>query len=275
MCINCQGFAAAQSSLPVDAQSQKPELVTMTIDMDDAKIASLLRNGVLRTTIPAKYRNRVDAVLLKRDFSFKTEAYELGDAVDKLNDSVTVKLGAAVLERLDFQPVKVKIYYSGFNSIVFVRDKLESKNPFGLAKRDTQPGPNDSQRMFARLDDKRGVFGWVEGLAKLKLTTEFGEVSIDMIKVAGIRFNTNSSGGVSVRLISGETLSGYPSFDEIQMKCAWGKQKILLSEIESITLNRQSRFTLDPYHNGRWRFEIDLTPGTLRGSSPSVKSTTN
>ena len=102
--------ALGQSSsriAPVTAQAQpnKTEAVTLTIDMDDSKVASIRQTGYLQVAIPAAYRGRVDAVRLKRPVSFKTKAFQLDKAVDKLNDTVTVNINQALLDQLDYQPV--------------------------------------------------------------------------------------------------------------------------------------------------------------------------
>jgi hypothetical protein len=249
----------------------------MTIELDSAKINALRRTGLLKTIVPSAYRDRIDAIELKRSVSFKTEHYLLKDSVDKLDDTVTLTINDAIIDRLDYQPVKAKVYYSGNSTVALIFDRRKPKNPFGLPASETQPTADDSPRLFARLDNQRGISGWMTGLAKIQLKTSFGNLSIDSNKIAGIRFNTNSSGRVAVRLKSGDTLSGYPNFDSISMKCSWGKQKILLSELKSVTTNRRSRFAEDPFHKGRWRFESDFnnTPNLPVEYQPLSKITSN
>ena len=239
-------------------QSNKPVMMTLTIDMDDRKMASIQETGYLRVAIPAAFRGRVDAVRLKRPVSFKTEQFQLDKAVDKLNDTVTVNINQALLEQLDYQPVVAKIYYSDFANVLLVYQRRRPGDPVGLAERENKATAVDSPRFYARVDDQRGMYGWMEGLANFKLNSDFGEVVINSTDIAGIKFNANNSGSVAIRLNSGATISGYVNFDEIIMKCSWGTQKLSLAEIDSIVSDRKFRFAADPHHPGRWSFEQDI-----------------
>ena len=98
----CLTSALGQSSskiAPVTSQRQltKPATVTLTVDMDDIKMASIRQTGYLRLSIPAVYRGKVDAVRLKRPVSFKTKEYQLNQSVDKLNDTVTVTFNLSLI----------------------------------------------------------------------------------------------------------------------------------------------------------------------------------
>lgn len=245
--------------------------MTLTIDMDANKLAVLRRTGVLRVAIPAAFQGRVDAVRLKREVSFKSEDFELPNAVDKLGNTITVAVDNVLLDQLDFQPIKAKIYYSGFSSVAVTYTQRKAGDPDRLVERENKPTLADSTRFFARVDDRRGMYGWMTGLAKLKLKSEFGEVAIDSTDIAGIKFNANGSGSVAVRLNSGASVSGYVDFDEIRMKGSWGTQRISLSELDSVVTKRNYQFAPDPYHPGRWSFKTDLVkppePSVLDGTT--------
>ena len=273
----CLTSALGQSSskiAPVTSQRQltKPATVTLTVDMDDIKMASIRQTGYLRLSIPAVYRGKVDAVRLKRPVSFKTKEYLLNQSVDKLNDTVTVTFNKSLLDRLDYQPVITKIYYSDFANVLLVYQRRKPGDPVGLSERENQPDPNDSRRFYARVDDQRGLYGWMDGLAKIKLKSDFGDVVINSNDIAGIKFNANNSGSVAIRLNSGTSVSGYVNFDAIRMKCSWVTQKLPLDKIDSIVSDRKFRFAADPHHPGRWSFEQDIVappPPSPNNSVPS------
>ena len=266
---NSRNLSIEQPLIQGMASQAEPMQMTLTIDMDEKKLAVLRKTGLLRVAIPAAYQGRVDAVRLKRPISFKSEEFELNNAVDKVNNTITVNVDDAQLDQLDFQPIKANVYYSGFSSVALVYTKPKAGDPIGLIERENKPTVADSTRFFARVDDQRGVYGWITGLAKLKLNSDFGEVSIDTADIAGIKFNANGSGSVSVRLNSGTSVSGYVDFEEITMKCSWGTQKMSLSELDSVVADRKYKFAPDPYHPGRWSFKTDLVappnPADLEG----------
>ena len=268
---NSKSSSYEQPSNQVQPSQPKPTQMTLTIDMDANKLAVLRRTGMLRVAIPPAFQGRVDAVRLKRQVSFKSEDFDLNNAVDKLNNAITVDVDDALLDQLDFQPIKAKVYYSGFSSVALVYTKPKPGDPIGLAERENKPTLADSTRFFARVDDQRGLYGWMTGLAKIKLQSEFGDVTIDTTDITGIKFNANGSGSVSVRLNSGASVSGYVDFDEIKMKCSWGTQTIALSELRSVVADRKYKFAPDLYHPGRWSFETDLAtppePTALNGDT--------
>ena len=236
----------------------EPIKLTLTIEMDANKLAVLRRTGSLGVAIPPAVQGRVDAVRIKKAVSFVSEDFALTNAVDKMNNTITVAVDDALLDQLDFQPIKAKIYYSGFSSVTLAYTKRKPGDPARLAERENKPTLADSTRFFARVDEKRGLFGWMTGLAKVKLKSDFGDVSIDTTDIAGIKFNANGSGSVSIRLNSGASVSGYVDFDEIIMKCSWGTQKLSLDELDSVVADRKYEFVPDPYHPGRWSFKADV-----------------
>lgn len=232
--------------------------MTLTVEMDSNKLDLLRKTGKLQVAIPQAFRGRVDAVRLKRPVSFKSEDFQLNNAVDKFNNTVTVSFSDKTLDQLDYQPVKAKVYYSGFSNVLLIYKKRKPGDPLGSIERENKPTTADSTRVFARVDEERGLHGWMTGLAKIKLKSDFGEVIINSTDIAGIKLNANNSGSVSIRLHSGATVSGYVNFDEISMKCSWGTQKLSLSELDSIVADRKFRFAADPLHPGRWIFETEL-----------------
>lgn len=260
---------------PSQSTQADKSLVTLTVDMDEKKLALLRQKGSLRVAIPPVYRGRVDAVRLKYAVSFKSEDALLHNAVDKLNNTVTVTFSDETLDQLEYQPVKAKVYYSGFSNVLLVYKKRKAGEPRRFSETENQPTTADSVRVFARVDDNRGLHGWMTGLAKIELKSEFGDVKINSTDIAGIKLNANGSGSVSIRLNSGTTVSGYLNFDEIRMKCSWGKQTLSLSELDSIVTDRKFHFATDPLHPGRWIFETDLAnqpppPSAILPTIPAV-----
>ena len=268
---------SSSKNTPITAEPQleKSATVTLTIDMDQSKLDSIRQTGFLQVAIPAAYRGKVDAVRLKRPVSFKTEEFQLEKAIDKINSNVTLTINQALLDQLDYQPVIAKIYYSDFSNLLLVYRQRKPGEQVGLAQRENKPTAADSPRFYARVDDKRGLYGWMDGLAKIKLNSDFGEVIINSTDITGIKFNANKSGSVAIRLNSGASVSGYVDFDEINMKCSWGTQKLSLAKIDSIVLDRNFRFAADPHHPGRWSFEHDIAaPPTTTIFNDSVQDFT-
>lgn len=252
-----QEVLSGQSPKPIAEKDQAR--VTMTIELGELELAAFRRSGLLRTNVPANYQGQVDAIEVKRAVSFKVDHYLLNDAIDKINDSLSLKINESDIERLDYQPIKAKVYYDGFSTVVMALDR-NSDAAIDAAKTEVRPTKSDSPKFFVRIDDRRGFAGFIKDLAELELKTDFGKLNVEADKIAGVRFNVDSQGGVAVELKSGETFLGKPSFDSISMKCSWGIEELRLSDIESVTVDRRARFIKPSREQNQWRLELKSNP---------------
>jgi hypothetical protein len=252
--VGAQGLPIAQQ-LPTGEETKRSP-VTMTIELGEMEIAALRKSGLLRTNVPANFQGRVDAIEVKRAVSFKVDHYLLTNAIDKVRDSLSFTISESDLDRLDYQPIKAKVYYEGFSDVVLALDR-DRKVKTNDTQPETRPTKNDSPKFFVRIDNKRGFTGFVKDLAELKLKTDFGKLTVRAKEIAGIRFNVDSIGGVAVELKSGETFLGKPDFDSIAMKCSWGIEELGLSDIESVTVDRRVRFFKTALPQGEWRLGVN------------------
>lgn len=207
----------------------------MKLRMDDQKIAMLKASGSLRTTVPKAFRNTIDGIKMHRDFSFITDEFVADDHVEKRGTTLLVKLTDEMLDRLDYQPLLNKVYFSNFSDVllVYVKPKNSPTEQAGSAK---QTG-EDSPKFFAKIDEFRGIYGSIDR-DFIKMKTSFGSVDIDVAKIEGIRFHDGNS--ISVWLSRQDRISGTIDFDELTMQCSWGEQKLKVDDLETLTLKRDT-----------------------------------
>lgn len=213
----------------------------MNLRFDDAKISELKSTGFLKSDIPEDRRNRIDGILMNREFSFIDSPATADHHVEKRNDVLIVHVNDAILDRLDYQPFLSKIYYSNFSSVLIAYQPTPFSKEFTGTTSRNQVG--STTQFFARIDEKRGIRGSIEGLDRLKLKTEFGSVEIDLDQIEGMRFQPDQPSNATVWLSNEDRVSGQLEFDQINMICSWGVQPLKLADLESIT---RSRFTQLP-----------------------------
>lgn len=226
-------------------------MVVLTIGEQEA--ASLRRDGYLRATLPEKFRNRVDSVLLKHPTTFLSKKLLVRDDTDKRGRSLLVNVNEAIVDRLEYQPVQIKVYQSGFDSITLRYRRPTNQNQRSALRRGTKPKPNDSPQVFVRLSPQNGTTGWIRNMQTLKIETQFGPTKIPFNRIAGIRFRANEDNQVVVISVTGDYLTGTIDFDDIVLATRWGDERIPISKLESVTYHRDSRFLEGAKETGgRW-----------------------
>ena len=115
-------------------------------------------------------------------------------------------------------------------------------------------GPADG-KIFVKVTRNRELSGAAIDLDTIKFKSEFGEVTIPMAKIAGIKLNANDDGDAVVALKNGDLVTGGISLDTVSLKTAWGKAHIKLDQIETIMSDSGSRFFAESNSGKKgWRF---------------------
>lgn len=264
--LNC-ALLLGQEKEPDDAakENQKNERYMVVLTIGEQEAATLRRNGRLQATLPDKFRNRVDSVLLKHPTTFLSKKLVVRDDVDKSGRSLLVNVNESIVDRLEYQPVQIKVYQSGFDSIILRYQRPTNRAQVAALRRGTTPKPNDSPQVFVRLSPQNGTTGWIRNMKTLSVETQFGSTKIPLNRIAGIRFNTEETNEVVVISITGDYLTGTIDFDNIVLATRWGDEKIPVSELESVTNHRDARFLGDTVQaGGRWVLTQPAQPLPLR-----------
>ena len=139
-----------------DLLSSSQNRFVLIIKLKPGDLEALKRDGRLRSPVAKKYINRIAALRLKIEAGdgegglasvapFVTEA-----KAARNGDTLGVIIDDALLNRLEKQPVELKVYYSGFNKVLFqyrgqVQQQSQSaKNP-GDEKQQERQNPKASQ----------------------------------------------------------------------------------------------------------------------------------
>jgi len=251
-----QFSAVSFSPQELPEKEETNQRFVLILNLNDQQISKLRLTGSLSTQIPPKFVNRVGAIRFKRPFSFQSDPLKVsGGKTVKRNRTVSVELDNTVLERLAYQPVDFQIYESGY-------DRVELRfNPLGVVAgklpEEFEPSdePTQSPYMYAKINSQRGIYGRLKDFEKLTIKTQFGKVDIPSEEIAGIRFNDGKSNRVFIVLKKGDVFSGQINLKSITVESRWGDQTLKLSELESLTLNREIVFLRDAINPKRWRLQ--------------------
>ncbi len=230
--------AGSHQSAPTT--SGKDQRVLINLELDAAKIDRFRQSGVLATVVEPELINCIDGVRIARPYFFSDEDFVADEHVEKIGDAIIIHIDPVTLDRLDFQPLLSKVYYSNYSVIILkLTDTGQQTSPTDVVQ---------TPQFFARIDDRRGLNGRLNSNTSWKLNTDFGSIEVDVEQIAGVKFNLNPRKPDQVLLVlqSGKQWTGDISFDQITLDCSWGQQSVNVSELESISMDRNQRFHQDP-----------------------------
>ena len=129
-------------------------------------------------------------------------------------------------------------------------------------------GP-DGEKLYVRVTLNREISGLPIDLIEIKVSTSFGEVSVPMAKVEGIKMHADSDDSAMIAFRNGDVVTGKVNLDKIKLKTDWGVAHVNTAQIDQITTTRSARFYPDSSGGTKgWRF----APNAV---SSSGSSTTN
>ena len=115
-------------------------------------------------------------------------------------------------------------------------------------------GPADG-KIFVKVTRNRELTGSAIDLASVKFKAEFGDVTIPMAKIAGIKLHVNAEDDAVIALKNGDLVTGKIDLQTVSLATAWGKAHVKLDQIETIMSDPASRFFAESSSGKKgWRF---------------------
>jgi len=112
-----------------------------------------------------------------------------------------------------------------------------------------------SGKVYVKVTRNRELSGAAIDLSAIKFKAEFGDVSIPMAKIAGIKLHVNADDDAVIALKNGDLVTGKISLETISLKTTWGKAHIKLDQIETIVASPNARFYPETTNGTKgWRF---------------------
>lgn len=111
-------------------------------------------------------------------------------------------------------------------------------------------------KMRMLLKNKLDLSGTPVELESVKINGLFGEASIPLATIAGIRFGQGSGEQSTVVLLNGDAITGELALTEVRMVADWGEARVFADHIVYIVLQPDLRWSSVQTPNGlRWRLE--------------------
>ena len=118
------------------------------------------------------------------------------------------------------------------------------------------------------MTDAQVMAGNMEDFDSFSLKTKFGDVTVPMEQVAGIRLKVDKNDSAVIVMTNGDVVTGQPTLPAIELTTDWGKADIEPDFIQSLTTSANSRFYQETGDFGvRWSLRTgnSVAPGAAPG----------
>jgi len=251
-----------------------PSGFSAVITLDDQKLQTLLQQGTAQIAIPPRLVNSVESVIIQRPIYFKDAKAKVFAEAQLDGRRLIVNVDQAVIERIDYQPVELKVYEAGFSSVI-LRYNPNSK-PLTQARSKGDP-ETDSPLLSVRLRSGKGISGSIRGMKKLTIeSATLGAISIELAGTNKISVRQN--GELSVELANGDLISGKFDGEQINLINQWGEETIDLSDVSSLIIgNATSSNSLSTKlsEDVTYRTEVNLKYHPHRWPAQTVDANNN
>ncbi|QEG21119.1 hypothetical protein [Mariniblastus fucicola] len=229
-------------------------LVLSTSNLD-----AMVQGRLLTSPVKAEKQNSIENIIVSYEATKGNAPVELNVDMTYSNGKVDVIVDSNLLAKIKGQPVVFEITQRPVTEVVLKYDAPPASDPIisGVVE----------GAVFVRLSDTKRMAGKVEGLTEFKLKTAFGEVTVPMSEIAGIKFHTSSDDKAVVIMNNGDSVTGIPDITAVELTTDWGKADIDPEFIQSITSTSGAKFRQDNTDFGvRWILNTgnSLAPGALR-----------
>ncbi len=115
--------------------------------------------------------------------------------------------------------------------------------------------PEGGINFFIDLSQNQEIEGIAVDIQKLKITTGFGDVSVPLDKIDGIRLNAIEGGTAVIAFKNGDILTGVLHLNDLKIKTGWGFGTINLAYIDQISVTKGASFSSTTTNGKRnWSF---------------------
>ena len=280
-------FLASLASSTV-AQNQNNSRFDITLNEQwESKLKSL---GTLQSTVRGDSRGKIAAIQIEFAETQDQPHVEMNVPFTIAGDACQLTLSDAIIEAAKKQPVRIPTPDNSPFSQVFlnyssVAETMPANSTVaGSASRNTGIGVNGSGSSnaisniaadgigakvdeasetesgnsvpfhFVKLSAGKVIVGQMDLTEKLSFETKFGEVGISLGQIAGIRFHIDGDDSAVVVLNNGDSVTGIPKSDSLNLTTDWGRAEFDPVYVEQITTRQNASFspTNDPQFGQRW-----------------------
>jgi len=227
-----------------------------SLTLNNEYLVNLKASGSLKSEVSATARDKIAYVELRYEDSKDKTPIELDIDIIRDGSDAVIVLDNELIAKIKGQPVRIPAKENGFSRV--------------LLKYDTPAVGNKSSEiisedlLFVRLSDVKSLAGELDEISEITLATKFGDVTIPMEQIAGIKLHTDDDDSAVVVFVDGDVLTGVPSLPMLKLSTDWGKAEVNPEAVRSITTTSNSKFSRQNTDFGtRWKLRTgnSFAPG--------------
>jgi hypothetical protein len=219
-------FALSSSAFAQDRYS---------LTLNNEYLTNLKASGSLKSEVSESARNKIGFIELRYDDSKDKTPIELDVDITRSGPDAVIVLDNELIAKIKGQPVRIPARENGFSRVLLKYDAPAVGNASSeIISEDL---------LFIRLSDVKSLAGELDEITEITMTTKFGDVTIPMEQIAGIKLHTDEDDSAVVVMVDGDVLTGVPSLPTLQLSTDWGKAEINPEAVQSITTTSNSKFS--------------------------------
>ena len=228
-------LSAVAAVLILSSSAFAQDRYSLTLNND--YLENLKSSGSLKSEVSESARDKIGFIELRFFDSKEKTPIELDVDIVRNGSDAVIVLDNALIATIKGQPVRVPVKENGFSRVLLKYDAPVWDNASSeIVSEDL---------LFVRLSDVKSLAGELDEFSELKLTTKFGDVTIPMEQIAGIKLHTDEDDSAVVVLVDGDVLTGIPELPTLQLSTDWGKAEVNPEAVQSITSKYRFWFSLD------------------------------
>lgn len=254
------------SALTLHAQD---ETTIYKMTLNDSHVAKLQGGQSLDSTIPEADRGDVTAILLAMADNQDKDFAIVENQVEIVGDTASINMSNSLIRQLKAQPLRMLVDKVNFAKVVMNSDSDVSIQAPTEAASDQAPAVEPQvagaavKMFYMNLRNGNTMTGEIDGFDDFTIQTGFGEVTIPLEQIAGIRFHTDSKDSAVVILKNGDALTGMPKVNGVKIKTEWGHADVAPEHMNSITTSSNSTFSQGQTDFGtRWQLRTSIPLNT-------------
>lgn len=252
--------------------SQAQEQTRFVLKLNDDLVSNLRSFGSLSSNVDDQFKQRISMIEVQYAGNENLPATTAAAPVEVVGDVASIKISEKMIEQIKGQPLRINVPEDRrrFSKITLNYEANAPVADAGGASMKTPAIPvlNDAGQpvdmYYIRLSNNETMSGGIDGFDKFAIETKFGEVSMPMDQVAGIKFHIDAKDSAVVVLNNGDTITGVPTIPAISLKTDWGTAEIDPKFMDVLTTTSAAKFTQAATDFGlRWELKTgdSFAPG--------------
>jgi len=227
-----------------------------SLTLNNDYLVDLKSSGSLKSEVSESARNKIGFIELRYEDSKSQAPIELEIDIIRNGSDAIIILDNDLIAKIKGQPIRVPVSQNGFARVLLKYDIP------AVAVKASEIISEDL--LFIRLSDVKSLAGELDEISEITLATKFGEVTIPMEQIAGIKLHTDDDDSAVVVFVDGDVLTGVPTLPMLKLSTDWGNAEVNPEAVQSITTTSNSKFSRQNTDFGtRWKLKTgnSFAPG--------------